>query len=379
MLNLFSCQRLIAPRCWRRTSLHRLAAVDNHRVPDDEGGRVRTQPQDGRGDLLGRPHPADRLLRDHRCAPLWGAPAEPLHHLGVDDPGADGVYADVGRRVVEGGRFAEADHAVFGGDVRGSTWEALDPGARGGIHDRAAPLLEHQRNLVLHAQEHAAEVDGDGPVPLLLRDVAHRLDLVFHAGVVEGDVQPPERFDGLVQGRLHVLASRHVAGDGESALAEFFDPARRVPNALFRDVGDDHAGALACERQRRGAADATACTGYERDLSRGASVLISCHVLLYALLIVSSVVRSHALPKPELLLNESPDHGVGSGSTSSRISRAVRRKSIKLIATSKLTRATTRGESLIGIKRITNSALQPNISHRCLIYPPPSLLSAARL
>src|SRR5829696_10257922 len=86
MLNLFSCQRLIAPRCRRRTSLHRLAAVGDHRVPDDEGGHVRTQPQDGRGDLLGRSHPADRLLRDHRCAPLWGAPAEPLHHLGVDNP-----------------------------------------------------------------------------------------------------------------------------------------------------------------------------------------------------------------------------------------------------------------------------------------------------
>ena len=172
-------------------------------------------------------------------------------------------------------------------------------------------------------------------------------------------------------------ASRHVARDGERPPAEFFDQARRVLNALFRDVGDHHAGALARERQRRGAADAAPCPGYKRNLSRVASVLIRCHVLLSTLLIVPSVVRSHALPKPKLLLNKSPDHSLGSGSTSSRISRAVRRKSIKLIATSKLTRATNRGESLIGIKRMINSALQPNISHRCLIYLPPSLLSAA--
>src|SRR4028119_2325820 len=43
----------------------------------------------------------------------------------------------------------------------------------------------------------------------------------------------------------------------------------------------------------------------------------------------------------------------------------------------KQSRTTNRSESLIGIKRMINSALQPNISHRCLIYPPPSLLSAA--
>ena len=39
---------------WRRTSLHRLAAVNDHGVPDDEGGRLRKQPDHGRGAWL--PH-----------------------------------------------------------------------------------------------------------------------------------------------------------------------------------------------------------------------------------------------------------------------------------------------------------------------------------
>ena len=55
-------------------SLHRLAAIDHQGVPDDEGGRLRTQPDDGRGNLLGPAHPSDRLLRDHPLAALGGAP-----------------------------------------------------------------------------------------------------------------------------------------------------------------------------------------------------------------------------------------------------------------------------------------------------------------
>jgi hypothetical protein len=96
----------------------------------------------------------------------------------------------------------------------------------------APPLLEHQRNFVLHAQEHAAEIDVDDPVPLLLRDIGRRF-LLFDTGVVEGDVQPPEGLDGTVQGRLHILSSCHVARDGERAPAEFFDPARHLPDVLF--------------------------------------------------------------------------------------------------------------------------------------------------
>ena len=118
------------PRGWRRTSLHRLAAIDHQGVPDDEGGRLRTQPDDGRGNLLGPAHPPDRLPRDHPLASLGGAPAEAVHHRGFDDPGAHGVDAEVQRRVVEGRRLGKADDAEFRGAVRGLTGDAFDPGAR---------------------------------------------------------------------------------------------------------------------------------------------------------------------------------------------------------------------------------------------------------
>ena len=73
---------------------------------------------------------------------------------GVDDPWADGIDADVRRRVVECGVFGQANHAVFCGGIGGAVSKNLDPGAGGGVDDRAAPMLEHQWNLVLHAQEH---------------------------------------------------------------------------------------------------------------------------------------------------------------------------------------------------------------------------------
>src|SRR5207244_2911845 len=65
----------------------------------------------------------------------------------------------------------------------------------------------------------------------------------------------------------HVLAPRHVAPDGERPPALFLDHAGRFLVALFRHVGDHHAGTLASERQRRCTADAARGPGHERDLS----------------------------------------------------------------------------------------------------------------
>ena len=83
---------------------------------------------------------------------------------------------------------------MFRSGVRRAALDADDPCARGRVDDRAASLLEDQRDLVLHAQEDAAQVDVDDPVPLLLVVVGGRSRLLrLDAGVVEGEVQPPER------------------------------------------------------------------------------------------------------------------------------------------------------------------------------------------
>src|SRR5215204_6754581 len=53
-----------------------LAAVDDHRVADGEGGLVGAQPEHGGGDLLRAAHASDWLLRDDRSAALVGVAGE---------------------------------------------------------------------------------------------------------------------------------------------------------------------------------------------------------------------------------------------------------------------------------------------------------------
>jgi hypothetical protein len=62
------------PRAGVQASSHRLPAVDDQGMPGDDDGRVRTQPEHGSGDLLGLPHPADRLLSGDRISPFLRLP-----------------------------------------------------------------------------------------------------------------------------------------------------------------------------------------------------------------------------------------------------------------------------------------------------------------
>src|SRR6476661_9056775 len=100
----------VVPPGWGGAGLDGLAAVDDHRVPDGEGGLVRAEPEHRRGDLLRATETADRFLGDDGRVALLGAAGEAPDHLGVDDPGADGVDADALRRLLEGGRGGQADH-----------------------------------------------------------------------------------------------------------------------------------------------------------------------------------------------------------------------------------------------------------------------------
>src|SRR4051812_14769506 len=80
--------------------------------------------------------------------------------------------------------------------------------------DRAASGLEHQRDLVFHAQEDTPEIDIDDSVPLFLVVVRDRSRLFrLDPRVVEGGIEPPKGFHGLVQSRLHLVSAPHIASD----------------------------------------------------------------------------------------------------------------------------------------------------------------------
>src|SRR5207244_6019782 len=99
---------------------------------------------------------------------------------------------------------------MFRRGVGGLTCEAFNASARSGVYNRAASLLEHQRDLVFHAQKNAAEIDTDDAVPFLLGDFGSGRDWLFIACVVEGEVVAAELIESSVQRGFHVLRPRHV-------------------------------------------------------------------------------------------------------------------------------------------------------------------------
>src|SRR5439155_23617112 len=103
------------------------------------------------------------------------------------------------------------------------------------------------------------EVDLDDPVPLLQVVVRGRSRLPrLNARVIEGEIQAPEGFDGLVQSRLYVPGPCHVAPDGERPAALFLDHAGRSLVILFGNVGHHHARSFTSKRHRSRTTDAAA-------------------------------------------------------------------------------------------------------------------------
>jgi hypothetical protein len=128
-------------------------------------------------------------------------------------------------------------------------------------------VLEHELDLVRHAQESAAEVDCHEAVPFVVADLGGRLDRLLDARVVEGDVEAVEPLHRGLQCRFDVLGARDGAGHGERLAAGLLDHASRLLVAVGGDVGDHDARTVAPERECGGAADAAARSGDERDLA----------------------------------------------------------------------------------------------------------------
>ena len=83
--------------------LYGLPAINHDGGPDDEPGHVRAQPENRIWNFLRVSGTADRLLSDRSSPPLRRAAGEPLHHGCVDDPGTNGIHADIVLGIVQGG------------------------------------------------------------------------------------------------------------------------------------------------------------------------------------------------------------------------------------------------------------------------------------
>src|SRR6195256_586823 len=178
-------------------SLDRVTAVDHEGVADHKACTLAAEPQDGRGNLLGPAQPADRSHSHDFLHRVRLALQHARHHRGLDGPWTNGVDADSPSGVFKRGAFGEAEHAMLGGVIDAAAGNPYETADRGVVHDRAAALLAHLAQLVLHAIPDAAKIDSVHAIKFLAARVGRFRDRRLDAGIVERRIEPPEGGDCL--------------------------------------------------------------------------------------------------------------------------------------------------------------------------------------
>jgi hypothetical protein len=99
------------------------------------------------------------------------------------------------------------------------------------VHDRTAAGLEHLADLVLHAEEHAQQIEREDVVERVVRHLRERQRGRQDAGVVEGAVQATEARDGRVHQCRDVGGLAHVGALVECLAAGLDDLAHGILGA----------------------------------------------------------------------------------------------------------------------------------------------------
>ena len=101
---------------------------------------------------------------------------------------------------------------------------------------------------VLGAQEHALKVDAEHRVPVIHRGVDNERHQVADAGIVDQEVDPAERLDGVRHHRRDLVFEAHVARLGTNTRAGLRTDRRRDPLHLL--TGADAVGGEAFTVER---------------------------------------------------------------------------------------------------------------------------------
>ena len=166
------------------------------------------------------------------------------------------VDADALGREPHRQRLAQVAHARLRGVVgrvpAGAADEAVD---RGDVDDRTAARVRaaHRLRAVLAAEEDAGRVDRHDPLPAL-GAVRVGLRAAAQPGVVDQRVEPAVPLQRRRDQRLPIRLRAHVGMHVQRLAAVRADLGRDLLAELVRDVGQDHARALAGEQPRLGRA-----------------------------------------------------------------------------------------------------------------------------
>jgi hypothetical protein len=174
------------------------------------------------------------------------------------------VDADAVVGVLDGRVLGQPHYAVLARRVGAEPDHGTQAGIGRGVHDRAAAVGEHLADLMLHAQECAAEVHRDCRVEVLVGRLVKQL-VNADAGVVVREVEPPETLDDTLDERLVVARARDVAGGELRSPAQLLDRRHRLlrPGARTLQVGDDHRRPLRREANGACPPDAAGSAGHQ--------------------------------------------------------------------------------------------------------------------
>ena len=111
--------------------------------------------------------------------------------------------------------LGQPDHRMLAGAVDRDMRRADQAGDRGGVDDAALVLLQHHRQHMLHAEEHADHVDVEHLAKALQRIFRDRLDVALDAGVVVEDVDGAELVDGGADIFGDLVLVGDIGGDGQ--------------------------------------------------------------------------------------------------------------------------------------------------------------------
>ena len=218
------------------------AAVDGEGVASGERRRRRHQPERGIGDLARLTESADRTEAPCRVGRVATATLHrAAQHRGVDRAGADGVHTDPVVRVVEGRAAGEAEDRMLAGGVGGLVVLRTERVGGRDVDDRArSAAVEHRRDLVLHRQEHTADVDAHHAIEVVVAALGqwHRLEL-DRCGV-DRCVEATGAVQRGGDHRRHVVADAHVAGDEVNRTRVGRCGCQQCVGAGIGEVGCDH-------------------------------------------------------------------------------------------------------------------------------------------
>jgi len=104
----------------------------------------------------------------------------------------------------------QADHRRLAGRIGRHTTRPDQARGRGDVHNRARATGLHAVDLRLHAQKHAASVDGHDPIELRRFGAVQHLQLLPDPGVVDPDIDRSQHVFNMFEKAGYVIFVRNI-------------------------------------------------------------------------------------------------------------------------------------------------------------------------